>query len=430
MAKKTREPLEVVVDALHDDGFGTANQGKVGITGALPGERVIAQPFTRKKKRLFARTIDVLEPSPDRVTPICAAASVCGGCSLQHMDPVRQLALKEAKLRKALGDAQPDSWLPPLIGPVSHYRSKARLAVKAVPAKGRVLVGFREKMQPFVADMTRCEVLVPPLDGMIEALSALIGRLSVAAALPQIEVAMGDEHCALVFRHLQPLTDEDVEHVAAFGDEWDIDVYLQSGGPDTVSKLTPAGEERLIYRLPEHQIEMAFHPMDFTQVNQAINRQLVNLAIELLQLEPTHHVLDLFCGIGNFTLPIARHVAGVHGVELSATSVDRGRENAQRNMIRNATFETADLFDGLRFPAARPDRVLLDPPRSGASAVCQGLAEQKVQRVVYVSCNPVTLAEDVKVLTESGYRLEHAGVIDMFPHTAHVESIACLSADP
>ncbi len=426
-SKRNREPREIVVEELHADGYGLAEEGRLGVTGALAGERVVARPFTKKKRRLFARTEDVLQAHPHRITPICASASVCGGCSLQHLDPVQQLVEKEAKLRKALGEAQPDNWLPPLTGPVSQYRSKARLAVKYVKGKERVLVGFREKMQPYVVDMHRCEILVPPFDSLISPLSSLVGELSVAAALPQIEVAAGDDRSALVFRHLEPLTEADRSRLIAFADEFDVDVYLQPGGLDSVEKLHPAGEERLRYRLDAYDIEMAFHPMDFTQVNQAINRKLVDVAIEMLDLSSDHHVLDLFCGIGNFTLPIAKRAGSVHGVELSETSVERGRENAVHNQIGNVSFEAADLFDAPSLPETLPDRVLLDPPRSGAAAVCQVLAERKVQRVVYVSCNPATLAEDVQVLTQSGYRLEHAGVIDMFPHTSHVESIACLS---
>ena len=427
--RKQREPLELTIEALADDGYGLADGGRVGVTGALPGERVVAMPFTKKKRRLFARAESIDAPHQARVDPPCAAAAWCGGCSLQHADPDWQIAHKFDRLKSAFGNIEPDIWLPPLRGPVSKYCSKARLAVKYVRAKERVLVGFREKMQPFVADISRCEILVSPLDSMIEPLAALVSRLSVAAALPQIEVACGEERSALVFRHLEPLTEADVAMLCEFGAGHGIDIYAQPGGLDTVHKLFPDNEPRLHYTLPSHDIDMAFHPMDFTQVNQEINRNLVDLALDLLDVDASTTVLDLFCGIGNFTLPLARRAQSVHGVELSETSVERARENANRNRIRNATFEAKDLFRENALPDVLPDRVLLDPPRSGAAAVCQGLASRKVQRVVYVSCNPATLAEDIRVLTESGYRLERAGVIDMFPHTTHVESIACLSTD-
>ncbi len=428
-----REPFETEVVTLHEDGYGLAADNKTGITGALPGETVVARPFTRRRRRLYARTEAIKSrPHPDRVTPICAAAAYCGGCSLQHLNPEAQLAWKERGLKQALKPVQPDIWLSPLEGPVRHYRYKARLGVKFVAKKGRVLVGFREEFAPFVAEMNRCETLAVPFDGMVASLQALISGLSVRQALPQIEVAIGDERGALVFRHLEPLTEADLDQFRAFSASNDIDVYLQPGGPDSVHKLAPGGEERLRYALPAHEIEMRFHPMDFTQVNPAINRRLVDQAMALLELSPHHQVWDLFCGIGNFTLPIARKVRFVTGIELAPGSIDRARENAGYNGVNNVEFRLDDLFaDDLPaslFGAQVPDRVLLDPPRSGAEAVCKVLAVQKVERVVYVSCNPTTLARDVRFLTDHGYRLTHAGVIDMFPHTAHVESIACLQA--
>lgn len=425
--RKTREPLEVVIDELHPDGYGLADSGRLGVTGALPGETITARPFTRRRRRLFAKTEAVVDPHPDRVVPICAAADYCGGCSLQHLDPARQIANKQAMLAAELGDIRPTTWLAPLRGPVSHYRSKARLGVKYVRNKERVLVGFREQMSPYVADIVRCEVLVPPFDALIEPLAALVESLSIAASVPQIEVAGGDDRAALVFRHLEALSAGDRDKLLAFSRTFGIDVYLQPSGLDSVHKLAPEDAPRLHYGLPQHGIEMAFHPMDFTQVNQPVNRRLVDRVIDLLELESSHSVLDLFCGIGNFTLPIARRAGRVHGIELSPESVDRARENAARNDIENATFETGDLFDSVRLPEDLPDRVLLDPPRSGAGTVCEALAQREVKRVVYVSCNPKTLANDVRLLNGNGYRLEYAGVVDMFPHTTHVESIACLS---
>jgi len=426
--RKRREPFEVVIDELHPDGYGLADGGRVGVTSALPGETVMARPFTRRRKRLYAKAESVANPHPDRVVPVCAAADYCGGCSLQHLDPSRQLEHKQSMLAAELGDARPETWLPPLEGPVSNYRSKARLGVKYVRNKKRLLVGFREKMLPYVADIERCEILVPPFDRLVEPLAELIAGLSIATSVPQVEVAGGDDRSALVFRHLEPLTGADQERMRAFSHEVDVDVYLQPAGIDSVHKLAPEDEPRLHYSLPAHGIEMAFHPMDFTQVNQTINRRLVDLAIDLLDLDASHSVVDLFCGIGNFTLPVARRAARVHGLELAPDSVDRARENAARNGIANATFEAmAPCADEVQMPPGALDRALLDPPRSGAAAACKALAERRVERVVYVSCNPKTLADDARLLIDAGYRLEYAGVIDMFPHTTHVESIACLS---
>lgn len=426
MPKPNREPVEVDIIGLHPDGYGVDATGRIGVTGALPGETVTAQPFTKRRGRLFARTIAVDSPHADRVEPVCEFAHLCGGCSLQHFDPTAQLADKARRLEEALADVVPERWLSPLTGPVSHYRSKARVGVKYVKGKGRVLVGFREKMSPLVADIDHCEILSPPFGELLAPLQRMIETLSIPAAIPQIELAAGDRDAALVFRHLEALSASDEACLVAFGETHHVDIYTQSGGPGTVSKLD-GGEERLHYALNAHGMTFAFHPMEFTQVNQAINEKLVDLAIGQLELEPSHHVLDLFCGIGNFTLPLSRHVASIRGVELSASSVERGRENAARNAVGNATFEVADLFENIEvLNEERIDRVLLDPPRSGAEAVCQRLVERRVPRVVYISCNPATLARDVQCLVEGGYTLEAAGVIDMFPHTTHVESIAVL----
>lgn len=420
--------MTVDVTGLSPEGYGVDASGKLRVTGALPGERVIARPFTRRQKKLYLRTESVELASPDRVPAICSAAAICGGCSLQHVNGDRQLADKSNGLAQALGTVTPKSWLPPLRGPVSGYRSKARVGVKFVARKERVLVGFREKMSPYVAEIDYCEVLVPALARLLPPLAETISLLDARASIPQLEVAAGDDGAALVFRHLAPLCDSDIEVLRQFATLHSVSVFLQPGGPSSVTLLQ--GSELLRYQLPAYELSYDFHPMEFTQVNQAINRQLVDLALDLLDPLQEDVVLDLFCGIGNFTLPIARCAGHVLGMELSESSIDRARKNAMANGITNVDFSVLNLIEpavdvGTLVPA-NATKVLLDPPRSGAEAICEALASTNVHRVVYVSCNPLTLARDVKILVDHGFQLEQAGVIDMFPHTTHVESIASL----
>lgn len=426
---RDKGPVTVDIVDLSVDGYGDAEDSHIAVFGALPGERVVARPFTRKRKKLYARTISVERASADRVEPICGAAGYCGGCSLQHLDTAAQLRFKRSRLRDLLAGGEPREWLPPLTGPVREYRTKARLGVRYVEKKGRLLVGFREKMSPYIAEIDQCEVLARPLGGLIPSLSRLIGSMDACTRIPQIEVAVGEEGAALVFRHLDPLGDADLARLEAFSAEHGIATYLQPGNPASVTKLSPRdGMERLHYSLPAFDLTFEFHPLDFTQVNQTINEKLVDLSLALL--EPARHerILDLFCGIGNFSLPLARRASEVVGIELAESSVARARDNARHNHIDNCTFITGDLTGDSsqwKWPRGTFDKALLDPPRSGAMDVCEKLASHKVKRVVYVSCNPVTLARDARVLVESGYRLDKAGVVDMFPHTTHVESIAC-----
>ncbi|MEX1237756.1 MAG: 23S rRNA (uracil(1939)-C(5))-methyltransferase RlmD, partial [Pseudomonadales bacterium] len=367
-------------------------------------------------------------------TPICAAADYCGGCSLQHLSPVRQIEFKLEQLLAALSNSPPAAVMSPLVGPVRGYRTKARLGVKYVEKKERVLVGFREKMAPFIAEIDRCEVLAPPMDSLISVLAGFIGGLEAKRSIPQIEVAVGETRTALVFRHLEALSAGDLSKFSDFGKEQGIEIYLQPKGPDSTRPLSlldsPNRTDTLLgYSLPAFGLEYEFHPLEFTQINQAINRLLVDLVVKELALDQNDVVLDLFCGIGNFTLPVAKNCNTVIGIEASSASVARARTNARLNEVDNCSFLEADLF--AREPHFPPDfranKVLLDPPRSGALEVCKRLASHKVERVVYVSCNPLTLARDAQLLVESGYRLDKAGVIDMFPHTTHVESIACFS---
>ena len=406
-------------------------EGKaVFIDGALPGEEVGFEYLGTHRKYDEGRVTVVHRASPDRVTPRCPHFGVCGGCSLQHMDPGAQIRAKQQVLLdnlKHIGNVVPDTILPVLAGPVWGYRSKARLAAKYVIKKGRLLVGFREKRTPYVAELTRCEVLHSSVGEHLQDLAALIDRLEARARIPQIEVAVSEAVTALVFRHLDPLSEVDREQLRQFAADQGLHVYLQPGGPATVQLLWPQ-QSSLSYHLPAQDIEIRFRPTDFTQVNTVINGQMVERVLQLLALQPRDRVLDLFCGLGNFTLPMARFAGAVTGVEGEAGLVSRARDNADLNGIDNADFHVADLAAEDPDPAwssAHYDRVLLDPPRSGAAAVLPVIGKLRPGRIVYVSCHPGSLARDAgNLVNEQGYRLVAAGVMDMFPHTAHVESIA------
>ena len=434
MARRRREPEMAVIDSVTHDGRGIAAAAgkKAFVAGALAGETV--QFIRRKSRRNFdeAELLEVIEASPDRISARCEAFGRCGGCSLQHVTPERQRAIKEQTLRdnlERIGRVEPRNWLPAMTGPEWHYRRRARLAVKDVPAKGRTLVGFRERHAPFITDMHRCEVLAHPVDGMIDALSELIGGLSIRARLPQIEVAVADNAIALVFRVLDPPSDADRNALAAFGKAHGLRIYLQPGGLDSIALLYPdAAAEALSYTLPEFDICIEFEPVDFVQVNAEINERMVHFAVEQLQPESADRVLDLYCGIGNFSLPLARRAGKVLGIEGEASLVARAAANAATNGLDNVDFRVADLgkIDGSEaWIKAGWDRLLLDPARSGAAEVVTRMDLIAPECIVYVSCHPGTLARDAGTLVnEQGYRLESAGIIDMFPHTAHVESIA------
>lgn len=432
-AKPPGPPEEGVVAALNHDGEGVLRGVKTAfVAGALPAERIRFERTRRHRQHDEGRLLEVLEPSPERVVPRCAHFGVCGGCALQHLDPAAQLSAKQAELAESLariGRVEPARWLAPLAGPVWQYRRRARLGAKWVPKRERVLVGFRERQSPFVAALERCEVLAAPLDGLITPLSQLLTGLQARASIPQIEAAVGDDAVLLVFRHLVELGEADRAALKAFGAQHGVRICLQPGGLDSVTALDGGGST-LEYRLPEAGLRFEFQPTDFVQVNGAMNRALVDRALELLELAPQHRVLDLFCGLGNFTLPIARRVREVVGIEGEAGLVARARGNAALNGITNASFHVANLAEadgGAAALAGRFDRILLDPPRAGALEVLPRLAALGAERMVYVSCHPGTLARDVGMLcSELGYRLAAAGVVDMFPHTTHVESIAVL----
>ena len=424
---------EAVIESSSHDGRGVARiDGKATfVHGALPGERVRLRVVRHHRNFDEAEAEAVLEPSADRVEPACPRFGVCGGCSLQHVAPVAQIESKQQALLDALrhiGHLEPERIFAPIVGSSPWgYRRKARLGVKYVGKKGKVLVGFRERSSSFVTDTERCPVLHPRVGEALAALAALIGSLDIRERVPQVEVAMGDERCILVFRVLAPPSAGDAERLRSFGAAHGFVVYLQEGGLDSIRPLDPPGVQ-LTYALPEFDVELEFRPGDFTQVNFEVNRLMVARAVELLRPQPQERVLDLFCGLGNFTLPLARRAAEVVGVEGEAGLVARARANALRNGIGNARFYTANLYAALdaepwlreRFEAA-----LLDPPRTGAVEVLPLLPRLGVERLVYVSCYPGTLARDAAQLVQRhGYRLVGAGAMDMFPHTAHVESIA------
>jgi len=424
--------FETSIDGLSHDGRGVARvEGKtVFVADALPGERVRAKLTRRHRHFDEARVEEVLEASPDRVAPRCPHFGVCGGCVLQHLAPAAQIAAKQDVLAQnfaRIGHVEPERWLAPLTADVWGYRRRARLSVKHVPKKGKTLVGFRERDPRFVADLAHCDVLEPALGEKLDVLGALLNDMEGASSIPQIEFSAGDAACVLVFRHLQPLSGADQEKLAAFGREHGFAILLQPGGTDSVHALEP-GDIDLHYALPDYGLKLTFAPLDFVQVNARINQKMIAHALALLQPGGKDRVLDLFCGLGNFSLPIARHAARACGVEGDTGVVERARANAAANGIANAEFYVGDLAGDVRGSAwarAEWDLMLLDPPRSGAEGVLQQLPGKSVRRVVYVSCHPASLARDAGTLVRThGFRLEAAGVMDMFPHTAHVESIA------
>jgi 23S rRNA (uracil1939-C5)-methyltransferase len=426
-----------IVDLAHD-GRGVARvEGKaVFIEGALPGERVRFRILKRRKHMDEAGLVDVLVASPHRVVPRCAHFGVCGGCSLQHLSAAAQLAAKERQMLENLqriGNVQPVRVLPPLRGPEWAYRRRARLGVKYVHKKGRVLAGFREREKPYIADIKRCEVLLAPLATLPEELAALTETLAIREKLPQVEVAAGDGATALVFRVLEAPGAEDLEKISAFGLERGLQIYLQTGGLDTVRPVR-TDYAPLNYTVDGGNVVIEFGAVDFIQVNRDINASMVDAAIRLLRPEAGDAVLDLFCGLGNFTLPLARRARRVLGVEGDASLVSKAVGNAARNGLGNAQFAVENLFEPASFGAwanEHYDLVLLDPPRAGAAELLPRMEQWYPRRVVYISCHPGSLARDAGILVANhGFTLTDAGVMDMFPHTTHVESIAVFERRP
>jgi 23S rRNA (uracil1939-C5)-methyltransferase len=423
------------VAGLTHAGEGVVHGGKTAfVAGALPGEVVRFRRTARHRQHDEAQLLEIISAAAARVQPRCAHFGVCGGCALQHLEPAEQLALKEQQLRENLervARVSPERWLPPLTGPVWGYRRRARLGAKFVRKKGRALVGFRERAAPYVAELERCEVLAAPAGGLINPLARLLDTLAIREQLPQIEVAVADNATALVLRVLASPTAEDLARLRAFAHAHGVRIYLQTGGLESVVPLEPYATA-LEYRLAPFDLTLAFAPTDFIQVNAAVNAALVARAVELLAPGPAARVLDLFCGLGNFTLALARHAQAVVGVEGEAALIARARANAAANGLGNAAFHVADLCAPVgEFPWMRAGytHVLLDPPRTGARELLPALAALAPERLLYISCHPGSLARDLGVLVhEHGMRLEAAGVVDMFAHTAHVESVALLAA--
>jgi 23S rRNA (uracil1939-C5)-methyltransferase len=412
----------------------------VFVAGALPGETITFRRTRSHRQHDEAELVEVLTPAAERVVPRCAHFGVCGGCALQHMSAEAQVETKHNELRDTLermGRVTPATWLPPLRGPVWAYRRRARLGAKFVTKKGKVLVGFRERLAPFITDVQHCDVLSAPVGDLVGPLAGLIMSLSIRDRLPQIEVAVADNAVALVFRVLDAPSPADSSLFREFGATHQVRIYLQPGGLDSIHELDRPGEP-LNYRLPKFKVELEFLPTDFIQINGAVNEALVSRAVEMLELTSSAQVLDLFCGIGNFTLPLARIAGKVVGVEGDAALVARARHNATLNELENTEFHTADLAklpaDVAQAAQTAPwlrkgyTHVVLDPPRAGAKEVLAAVASLEPQRVLYISCHPGSLARDLGVLVnEHGFNLEAAGVLDMFPHTAHFESLALLS---
>jgi 23S rRNA (uracil1939-C5)-methyltransferase len=426
-------PFEIAVTGLTHDGRGVARResGKaVFISGALPGERVMAQQTARQRSFDEARALSVLEASAERVEPRCPHFGVCGGCALQHLDEAQQIHAKQGVLLDNLariGHVVPETVLPPLTDAAWGYRRKGRFSVRRVEKKGKTLVGFREQDPRFVAELSQCHTVIPQVGMKVAALAALIDSLDARSDIPQVEFIAGDDTVALVFRHMVPLSERDRAALVAFAQAHDFAIFLQPGGIESVHALWPDAPP-LAFRLPQWDVELQFRPLDFIQVNAGLNQKMIASALALLDAQPSDRVLDLFCGLGNFTLPLARGVREVVGVEGDAGLVQRARENALHNGLANAQFNAADLAQDLRGEAwmrAGFDRLLLDPPRSGADRVLAQLPLEGLRRIVYVSCHPASLARDAGYLVnERGWKLRAAGVMDMFPHTAHVESIA------
>lgn len=433
------EVKPAIIESLDQEGRGVAHvEGKtIFIDGALPNEKVTFQSHQIKPSYEVANVVEVLKQSNQRVSPKCVHFGKCGGCKLQHLDFAAQVAAKQRLLESDLwhiGKVKAENMLPPLFGPTWGYRHKARLSVKYVQKKQRVLVGFIEKGTNFVADMNSCEVLVPEVSALIEPLQHLILQLSLKDKIPQIELAVGEPAngkavIVLILRILEALNAQDEVLLKAFSEQHHVQVWTQTKGPDTIKPFYPLGAPQLQYSLPEFALTYPFKPNEFTQVNPQINQVMIRRAMQLLQPQAGEKIADFFCGIGNFTLPIARSGAQVLGLEGLENLVERAHESADLNKISNVKFGVSDLFK--MTPEALTglghfDKWLIDPPRDGAFELVKSLAaDNSPRRIVYVSCNPATLARDAGILVnEKGYHLKAAGVINMFPHTAHVESIA------
>lgn len=437
MSEAHQNPV-ALIESLDHEGRGVAHvDGKaIFVEGALPGERVEYSSYRKKPSYEKAQVVRIIKAASQRVTPRCPHFGMCGGCSMQHLDSDAQASIKQRVLEDAfwhIGQLRPEVIFPPITGPAWGYRYRARLSVRLVQKKGGVLVGFHERKSSYVAEMGQCEVVPPHVSALILPLRALVGQMSIPDRLPQIEVAIGQDagamQTALVIRHLEPLTQNDEQLLRSFADTHKITFYLQPKGPDSVHLFYPEDAAPLCYTLPEFGVKMQFRPVDFTQVNHGINRMLLRRAMKLLDPQPGERIADMFCGLGNFTLPIARSGATVVGVEGAKALVDRALQNAELNGLADRTeFGVSNLFEATEESVAALghfDRMLIDPPREGAAELCKALGADAPKRIVYVSCSPATLARDAAILVhEKSYVLKGAGIANMFPQTSHVESIA------
>lgn len=443
MTSKAEKPElpPVIIERLSHEGRGVTHiNGKtVFLHGALPDESVKFRYYSKHRQFAEGGATEILKASPHRVVPKCTAFGVCGGCALQHLDYTQQLLHKENTLieqLKHIGGITPAQILPPLVGSEWGYRHKARLAVRYLTAKGGALVGFREQANPrFVTPLSTCSILHPRLSNALPALQQLINSLSIPADIPQLEVAQGEITTAIIFRHLKPFIPLDYELLKQFGQDHEVAIFTQPKGLDSVHLLwrpelndtLEETRELLYYELPDYQIKLYFHPTDFTQVNAFTNKLMVKAALELLEVQPEDHILDLFCGLGNFSLPLARLGHKVIGIEGTAAMVERAKFNAKYNNLLNTEFYTADL-ENISFDEAYIEqkfaKILIDPPRCGASHVVANIERCQAQRILYVSCNAATLARDASVLKQKGYELTTVRIIDMFGHTSHSEAMA------
>ena len=433
-------PEALTIESVDHEARGVArHEGKViFVDGALPGERVIASPYRRRAKYDNAQISSIVSASPARVTPRCAHYGICGGCTMQHADLATQVAIKQRVLEDNLshiGRVVPEVMLRPITGPAWEYRYRARLSMRHVPSKGGVLVGFRERKKSYVVDMRDCHVLPRRIADLLAPLRELVSGMSIRERMPQVEVALGARVDVLVFRILEPLTEADEERLKRFAEAHRVQAWLQARGPESAVPFWPLDAPALDYDLPAFGVKISYLPTDFTQVNHQVNEALVGRALGLLDPRPDERIGDFFCGLGNFTLPIARRARSVVGVEGSAPLVERARANAARNGLADRTeFHVADLFKAAPSTlAARGvfDKLLIDPPRDGAMQLVRAIGEMgradpasAPRHIVYVSCSPATLARDAGILVGDGYVLKSAGVVNMFPHTSHVESIA------
>lgn len=425
------EPFEVTIESLSHEGRGICHHnGKiVFVFAALPGEKLRIQINKSTKKYSEASVLEIIEASPHRIDPHCPHFSMCGGCSMQHIPAQYQLELKQQSILEMMQHAgiEIGEIIKPLTASEWGYRRKARLGVKYVQKKQRLLIGFRERNKPYLADMQSCRILVEEVGMHLQELVELISSLAARESIPQIEVAADDDHIMLVLRHLQDLSEADLTRLKQFARDSGFWLQLQPGGPDSITALYPPQQELYFKPLADGDITIQFSASDFTQVNNAINQQMVAQALGFLDLKPQDRVLDLFCGLGNFTLPMAKRSGHVTGIEGSEAMVQRARVNARSHELQNTEFIAADLTapdPSIPWMKRSYDKVLLDPPRSGAMEIVSLLRNTQASTIVYVSCQPSSLVRDARILCDNGYRLARFGLMDMFPQTAHVESMA------